>query len=130
MDLSFSNQFGKAAASPPVNMKFTQIIATAVARQMGGKSCTYNFGSTQNYTGTSDPLQDRIAYFSSRQNAATLCRNGAFLPGGSAERTAINKDEVGIYPAASAIGKPCSDINGLPDLPEYLRGMENRGRND
>jgi hypothetical protein len=130
MDLSFSNQFGKTAASPPVNMKFTRIIATAVARQMGGKSCTYNFRSTQNYNGTPDPLQDRIDYFSSRQNAATPCRNGAFLPGGDEERKAINKDEVGIYPAASAIGKPYPDINGLPDLPEYLRGMENRGRND
>ena len=130
MDLSFSNQFGKAAASPPVNMEFTRIIATAVARQLGGRSCTYNFGSTQNYTGTPDPLQGRIDYFSSRRNAATLCRNGAFLPDTGNKSKTMNKDEVGIYPAASAIGKPCSDINGLPDLPEYLRGMENRGRND
>ena len=95
MDLSFSNQFGKAAASPPVNMEFT-----------------------------------RIDYFSSRRNAANHCRNGAFLPDTGDESKTMNKDEVGIYPAASAIGKPCSDINGLPDLPEYLRGMENRGRND
>lgn len=130
MDLSFSNQFGKAAASPPANMKFTRIIATAVARQLGSKSCTYNFGSTQNYTGTSDPLQGRIDYFSSSRNTATRCKNGAFLPDVGDESKSIEKDEVGIYPAASAIGKPYSEINGLPDLPEYLRGMENRGRND
>ena len=130
MDLSFSNQFGKAAASPPVNIKFTRIIATAVARQLSGKSCTYNFGSTQNYTGTPDPLQGRIDYFSSRRNAANHCRNGALLPDTGDESKTMNRDEVGMYAAASAIGKPCSDINGLPDLPEYLRGMENRGRND
>ena len=129
MDLSFSTQFEKATATP-VNMKFTRIVAAAVARQLDGNGCAYNFGSTQNYTGTSDLLQDRIDYFSHRRNAVSAYRIRAFLPEFSTEDGAMNKDEVGIYPAASAIGKPYSDINGLPDLPEYLRGMENRGRND
>jgi hypothetical protein len=129
MDLSFSHQRRTAEATPR-NDRFAWIVATAVARQIESQNHTYNIGSGTFDRAAVDPLRDRITYFSRPAINTNICERGAFLPVSDDTVDEMKNDEGTIYRDASAIGKPRSDIIGLPDLPDHLRGMENRGRND
>lgn len=124
MDMGFARRFGNGSAPAVRNEKYALLVASAAARQSVCFLAGWEAPSLDIEKGFSDPVRGRIAYFSNGSRSAAKCRKGAFLPEFNQLAASRTNSESAVYRAALAIGKPRSYINGLPDLPVNLRGME------